>query len=253
MLELCRAVAEEVQAAVAPLVGKGMEREIDLAAEKAAFQGLEDSGLDMLLVSEESGVTLLGEEPEYICQLDPLDGTFNAANAIPAYAFSIAFSRYRRDATLGDIQYGFVRNLVTGECYEAAKGRGARKNGRLLRPSERRVLEEGTYCVYLYGSQLRELGPALMRFNKIRILGCASLELCFVADGGYEGFIDFRGCLRNVDIAAGKLILEEAGGRVTGRHGENLRTGIQDIEATSLVAGANSYLYEELASLLGVK
>jgi myo-inositol-1(or 4)-monophosphatase len=253
MLELCRAIAERVQAAIAPLVGKGREKEIDVAAEKAAFDGLRESGLSMLLVSEESGITLIGEEPEYICQLDPLDGTFNAANAIPAYAFSIAFSRYKKGATLEDIEHAFVKNLVTGESYEASKGKGARKNDQPLEPSEQRVLEEGTYCVYLYGSQLRELSPALERFNKIRILGCASLELCYVASGGYEGFIDLRGCLRNVDIAAGKLIVEEAGGRVTGKHGENLRIGIEDINTTSLVAGANSYLYGELASLLGIK
>jgi len=251
MLDLCKSVAEGVGEAVAPLVGKGDEDGLDAAAERAAFEILKNSGISMLLVSEESGVTLLGDEPEYICVLDPLDGTYNAAMGIPVYAVSIAFSRYREGALLGDLEYAYVENLYTRESYAAVKGGGAEKKGTLIAPSEEHDIARGTYCVYLYGAQLRELAPALERFKKIRILGCASLELCLVAEGVYDGLIDLRGCLRNVDIAAGKLIVEEAGGKVTGHRGTALDVGIEKVNTLSLVVGGNDYILRELTRLLG--
>lgn len=253
MLDLCRSVAEAVKQAVSPLAGKGDEGDLDAAAERAAFNTLRDSGVNMLLVSEESGVTFLGREPEYICVLDPLDGTFNAARGIPVYAVSVAFSRYRKGAGLGDMEYAYVENLYSGESYEAVKGGGAKKDDGQLKPSEERDIEAGTFCVYLYGSQLQELAPALERLNKIRILGCASLELCLVAEGVYDGLMDLRGCLRNVDIAAGKLIVEEAGGRVAGRRGDALDTGIEKVNTLSLVVGGNDYILQELTRLLEIK
>lgn len=253
MLELSRAIAEKVQLSITPLIGKGREDAMDAIAEKTASKMLCESGVPMLVVSEESGVTLLGDEPEYICQLDPLDGTYNAAHGIPAYAFSIAFSRFREKATLEDIEYALVKNLVTGEGYEAAKGKKARLGSEALEPSKQGTVSNGTYCVYLYGTQLGELAPALKKFKKIRTLGCASLELCYVARGDYEGLTDLRGSLRNVDIAAGKLIVEEAGGRVTGKNGEKLNTGIDDIRTVSVIAAGNRYLHEELTKLLRIR
>jgi myo-inositol-1(or 4)-monophosphatase len=250
MLELCRTVAEDIEAAVAPFEGKGREDVIDAAAEEAGFKVLEDSRISMLLVSEESGVTLLGDDPALICLLDPIDGTFNAAAGIPVYATSIAFARYREGAVLGDIEYAFVKNLFTGESYEAVRGKGAWKDGVSLKPSKKQLLEEGTFSVYLYGAQLPNLGPSLKKLNKIRTLGCASLELCLVATGVYEGMIDLRGCMRNIDIAAGKLIVEEAGGKVSGKRGEDLRVGLEDVNTLSLVVGGNDYIHRKLTRLL---
>lgn len=250
MLELSREAAEKVLVSVSPFVGKRDEEALDSVAEEAASKTLTESGVSMLVVSEESGVTRIGEKPEYICQLDPLDGTYNAAHGIPAYAFSIAFSKYTEKATLGDIEFALVKNLVTGENYEAVRSRGARLGGAFLEPSEQRNLSLGTYCVYLYGAQLKSLAPSLEKFGKMRTLGCASLELCYVARGDYEGFIDLRRSLRNVDIAAGKLILEESGGRITNRKGEKLNTGIMDIKKLSVIAAGNRYLHDKLTELL---
>jgi myo-inositol-1(or 4)-monophosphatase len=253
MLDLCRSVAEGVWEAVNHLVGKGDEEKIDAAAEKAAYDILNDSGISMLLVSEESGVTLLGSDPEYICLLDPLDGTYNAAVGIPVYAVSIAFSPYREGAVLEDLRYAYVENLHSREGYSAVLGKGAAKDGEAIRASVGEDIETGTYCVYLYGAQLSRLAPALERFHKIRILGCASLELCMVAEGVYSGLIDLRGCIRNIDVGAGTLIVEEAGGRVSVRGGgEGGAVGILDVKTLSLVAGGNDYIHRELTRLLGV-
>lgn len=250
MIELCREIADKVQTSVASLVGLRREKEIDAKAEKTAMDELLNSGVPLLVVSEESGATFLSKEPEYICLLDPVDGTYNAARGIPSCAFSIAVARYADGATLGEMEAGLVRNLVTGDTYEAERGRGASMNGVPLHPSKERSLGRSTFCVYLYGTQLKELARVLPGLRRIRSLGCASLELCYVADGGFEGFIDLRGTLRNVDIAAGKLIIEEAGGRITGKDREKLNTGIDNIRTISVLAAGNSYLHDELTRLL---
>jgi len=253
LIELCREIADRVGTSVTSLIGKGMEEEIDARAEKTAMGELLKSEVPMLVVSEESGATFLSKEPEYIYLLDPIDGTYNAARGIPPFAFSIAVARYVDGATLGEIEVGLVRNLVTGDTYEAERGRGATMNGTPLHPSEERSLGKSTFCVYLFGTQLKELARVLPYIKRIRSLGCASLELCYVAENGFEGFVDLRGTLRNVDIAAGKLIIEEAGGRITGKDGEKLNTGIDNIRTLSVLAAGNSILHEELIKRLKIR
>lgn len=250
MLDLCRAVADDIQRAISAYAGKNAEKDLDLAAEKAGFKRLEDSEISMLLVSEESGVTLLGDDPEFICLLDPLDGTFNASVGIPVYSTSIAFARYRRGAVLEDVKYAYVRNLSNGESYEAVRNEGSWKNSSSLEPSKRKEVGGGTFCVYLYGTQLQKLRAVLEKMSKIRILGCASIELCYVAEGVYDGLIDLRGCLRNIDIAAGLLILKEAGGGVMVRGKNTMQVGIEEITPLSIVAGGNDYILQRLTSLL---
>lgn len=75
--------------------------------------------------------------------------------------------------------------------------------------------------------------------RRIRLLGSVAIELCYVADGTYDAFLDIRGNLRVVDIAAAKLIVEEAGGIITNEHGKSLNNKLNVIERTSIVAAGN--------------
>lgn len=251
MLEICREIAAEVQTAVKPLIGVARGEKIDAAAEETVLRLLSETEIPMLVVSEESGRVVLGETPEYICVLDPVDGSFNAAHNIPVYSISIAFAKYKPNATLQDVKFGLVKNLATGEVFEAAKGKKSTCDGRNISTSQRGGLTASTLCIYLQ-KNIREI-RLLQKLNGVRALGSIALELCYAARGDYEGLVDLRGCLRNIDVAAGKLILEEAGGVVSDESGKALKTGIHEVNTLSIVASANKKLHKKVLDAIAYR
>jgi myo-inositol-1(or 4)-monophosphatase len=85
----------------------------------------------------------------------------------------------------------------------------------------------------------------------MRILGSVAIELCYVADGTYDAFLDIRGNLRIVDVAAAKLIVEEAAGLVTNEYNQPLNGKLNVIDRTSIIASGNSEVHKELIRLIG--
>lgn len=262
MLELCRKVAEEVQKTIAPIVGtekasavvgSGADGaptlEIDRTAENAAIRVLKGCGHGVLLVSEEAGTIRIGREPEHICVLDPLDGSQNATHGVPLFAVSVAFARYSPNATLRDIKYALVKNLVSGETFEAQLGMGAKRNGKDISTPKTGDISKAALSVYLNGCNPRRLS-ALLKKTKPRALGCVALELCYVASGAYAGLVDLRGKLRNIDIAAAKLVLEEAGGITSNELGKELSVSITSVEKIKLIASWNAKMQGELLKLV---
>ncbi len=265
--ELCNDVAEAIQRAVSGLIGKpeagvtlyigadGTPTEkIDEVAENAALSVLEADGRSMRIVSEELGERIIGSEPEFTLVLDPIDGTFNAVNNIPFFCVPIAIG----SSDLSDIRYGYVKNLVNGDIYTAEKGKGAY----LKTPySETPYLNTGTK---IHASSLSELSklsvisyshrPHAVAINnhnvrRVRVFGCAALELCYIASGIFDAFIDMRSMLRVTDIAAGKLIVEEAGGRVTDGRGKPLSTQLDVKQRVNMVA-SNGAVHDKLLELV---
>ena len=88
--------------------------------------------------------------------------------------------------------------------------------------------------------------------RRIRLLGSVAAELCYVADGTYDAFLDIRGNLRVVDIAAAKLIVEEAGGIVTNEHGNSLNNKLDVTERTSIIAAGNLNVYKDIIDITEV-
>lgn len=239
MHELCRDVADSVEAAVEPLIGesRGAEvlrlgadgtptKRIDESAEEAALEVLENYG-DVRVVSEEAGEITYGE-PERVVALDPLDGTYNASRRIPFYGVSIAVLDGER---VGDAEYAYVRELTSGESFTAERGGGAYVDDVSIEVSGQGDPSEMTVGgVY----NIEGFDPAV--FKRVRLLGCSSLELCYVAAGRLDGFLDMRSRLRVVDFAAGKLMVEEAGGTVTDGSGEDLENAVAVDQRSSVVA-----------------
>lgn len=262
MIETLREVASEVQKVVQPIKGTKESGEfikmgadgmptvkMDDVAEMAAFGVLEKSGIPMVVLSEESGVVRMGESPEYICVLDPVDGTLNAVCGIPFYSISIAIAPYRVDASMNDIELGLVMNLATGDTFEAEKGSGARFNGEKINAKDER-LDESTLCVYMQ-NDTEKLSKLLNVAKRVRSMGSVALELCHVAKGDYHGLVDRRNLLKVTDVAAGKRILEEAGGVVMADgKGNALEPGIMDLKGISIVACSSEKLYKDVAELL---
>ncbi len=253
--ELCNEAAGAIEEAVSGLIGKpeagvtlrigadGTPTEkIDEIAENAALSVLEADGRSMRVVSEELGERIIGKKPEFTFVLDPIDGTFNAVNGIPFFCAPIAVA----GSDLSDIRYGYIKNLVNKDIYTAEKGKGAYLNRRKLHVSSRSLLSEISVLSYSH----RPHAVAINNHNvrRVRVFGCAALELCYVASGVFDAFIDLRGMLRVTDIAAGKLVVEEAGGIVTDGKGQMLSTPLDVRQRVNLVA-SNGSVHDKLLEL----
>lgn len=173
--------------------------------------------------------SILGEEEqnaevteEHLWIVDPLDGTNNFAHRIPHFAVSIAYYRH------GEPRCGVVVNPVRGDWYWATEGGGAFHNGRRLQVDSARELTHSMIgCGFYYdrGSMMEATLAAIHDFFKqnihgIRRFGTAALDFCQVADGLFGAYFEYQ--LQPWDFAAARLILEEAGGRVTDGRGDPL-------------------------------
>ena len=203
-------------------------RKIDAAAEDSILTVLKDDGRSMRLLSEEAGDIFIGErggeygkeaEPEFSVILDPLDGTYNAAFGIPFYSVSIAIAK----PDLSGTSFGYVKNLADGAVYHAESGIGAFLNNDPISPSGNSDIHDLCISVYGYRPYVKRTAGLYKAVRRIRILGSVALELCYVASGRMDAFIDVRRALRLTDVAAGNFIVEEAGGMVTNRLGASLK------------------------------
>jgi myo-inositol-1(or 4)-monophosphatase len=202
--------------------GEGGDRtlEIDALAEEAVFrrlEGLHADGHRFAAVSEERGRVDFGFDPAdpLVVVIDPLDGSRNAKRGLPHFALSLAVAR--GDA-MADVEFGFVHDFGPGEEWIARRGAGASLNGVALDPEvpERRVggrLElvgiESADPRWLRASAESLAGVA----HRLRGVGAIAVSLCQVAGGRLDGMVTLRRS-RAVDVAAGQLIVREAGGFV---------------------------------------
>ncbi len=191
--------------------------EIDAAAEAAVFRGLEAvhaEGHRFTAVSEERGRVEFGGGPLLVV-IDPLDGSKNAKRGLPHHALSFAVAD---GPTMADVAFGYVYDFGAGEEWVAHRGGGALLDGVPLDPSvpERRVGGK----VELLGIEsadprwLRDSADALAEAaHRLRAIGAIAVTLCQVAGGRLDGMVTLRRS-RAVDVAAGQLIVREAGGLV---------------------------------------
>jgi myo-inositol-1(or 4)-monophosphatase len=202
--------------------GEGGDRtlEIDAAAEEAVFRRLAElhaGGARFAAVSEERGRVDFGYDAAapLLVVIDPLDGSKNAKRGLPHHALSLAVAD---GPTMADVALGFVHDFGPGEEWVARRGSGATLNGAPLDPGapERRVggkLEllgiESADPVWVRESADALAGAA----HRLRAVGAIAVSLCQVAAARLDGMVTLRRC-RAVDVAAGQLIVREAGGVV---------------------------------------
>ena len=232
-------------------VGIGASGDRTLLADKAA----EDELMKALLKAK--GTKVLSEEAGFrgdpdgrtLAVVDPLDGSSNFRRGIPFYCTSVAVVE---GGTLDDIYVGVVRDLVNGDVYHAVKGKGAKKNGTLVKASEVTDVSESVLGVDMSrgGEEVVEgLAPLIGRAKRQVHFGANALELCFVADGTTDAFVDLRGSIRITDIAAAYLIATEAGAAITDARGRELRAVFDLEHRLSFVASANRALHKEILRL----
>jgi myo-inositol-1(or 4)-monophosphatase len=267
--EVCQKIIEESHLAVTPMVGTkeagkivkmGADgtptKYIDLVAENKVLEVLEGIERPLILVSEEIGEVKIGDgTSEVMLVVDPLDGTSNAVKNIPAYGISVAVAPILSDLkgplTIQDVQIGVVKNFATGDVYSAIKDEGAFMNNEKLVASSKQDLSQSSLGAYVYRMDMEKIEKLCKTVRRMRILGSIAIELCYVAKGTYDAFVDISDNLRVVDISAAKVILEESGGMVTDQYGQALQGKLNVLEKTSLIAACNSTIHKEIIRLLG--
>jgi myo-inositol-1(or 4)-monophosphatase len=226
-------------------------KKVDLAAESAIVSTLRKYEIAFTLISEESGVVEYGESPsQCYVTVDPIDGTTNLMRGAPFYATSIAVST---EPTLTKVHTALVADLSHGTTYTAQKGCGAYKDDRRIRPSTSTSIEEAVVGIDLNSYRIQKIVPRLTKLmgktNHVRHFGANALELCYVADGTIDAFIDIRGKLRTTDMAAAWLIIGEAGAIMTTPEGKPLGAKLDPAQKVRFIAAANQEIHRRIIGL----
>ena len=218
--------------------------EVDQAAEAAIIETLLTAYPGHGILAEESGSEHGAKDSEFVWIIDPLDGTTNFIHGFPFYCVSIALS------VRGKIEQAVVYDPTRNDIYSASKGRGAYVNDRRLRVGKRTRLQEcliSTGFPYRPGDKLKPylnmLGEVMSQCAGVRRPGAAALDLAHVASGLTDGF--FETGLKPWDVAAGSLLVTEAGGLVGNFTGE-----AEFMDQGECMAG-NPRIYAQLAATLG--
>ncbi|MGI8996624.1 MAG: inositol monophosphatase family protein [Pyrinomonadaceae bacterium] len=188
--------------------------EADLAAEQLIVERIRSYYPRHAILAEEGGAVVReGGQDEHKWIIDPLDGTTNYAHGYPCFCVSIALER------AGEIVVGVIYDPLRDELFAAERGAGATLNGRRIRVSNVEDLNRALLCTgFPYdvrdrGDFARHFTNFIMHAQAVRRDGSAALDLAYVACGRFEGF--WEEGLRPWDVAAGALLIEEAGGRVS--------------------------------------
>jgi len=217
--------------------------EVDQAAEAAIIEILLGAYPQHGILAEESGRQHGAKHSEFIWIIDPLDGTTNFLHGFPVYAVSIAL------AFRGQVQQAVVYDPTRNDLFYASRGRGAFLNDRRLRVSKRTRLSDslvGTGFPFRRGDSFQRyvkmFETVMQNCAGVRRPGAAALDLCYVAAGWYDGF--FETGLNPWDMAAGSLMITEAGGLVGNFTGES------DFLYQREVVAGNPKVYAQLVALL---
>jgi myo-inositol-1(or 4)-monophosphatase len=256
-LALCREAVDDVRRVLAelptradrePVVGAGAGGDettaIDQAAERAVlarFDGVDD----VTFVSEEVG-TIGGGRVHVV--IDPIDGSLNAKRGIGFFSLSVAVAS---GPTMGDVEFGFVHDFGSEEEWTAARGQGARLNGRLLDgdlPKER--IEILSFEATRTASVAEKAAAVVDLAYRLRIMGSLALSLCHLAAGRVDAVCSLKAA-RSVDIAAAQLLVRERGLAIDLFEDPPFDAAPLDVEGRSrVVAAGTPELCQQLAAAL---
>lgn len=233
MIETLKTACLEVRKTVKDLVGTAegntkmgvgaggdISRKIDLIAEKKVIDIIKESGKNPTIIGEECGIIKGNDNDGYII-MDAIDGTTNVTRSIPFNCCSLA---YATDSKMSSVVDAAIIDIARGDLYYASKGKGAFLNGNKISVRKTDSIKEdeiiaGVNISGISQELLHSIGPIISKLNHIRVFGANALELCFVARGYLDMFMDLRDKIRPTDMAAAFLIAKESGGLVLDKAG----------------------------------
>lgn len=214
----------------------------DKASEEVILRLVRERHPDHAILSEEAGWSGI-DDGEYVWIVDPLDGTTNFMHGLPVWAVSIGCLRHRRPLV------GVIAEPITGKVFSAVRGEGAHCGGRRLAVSSKEGLD-GAFLATGFPFKAKDALPLYLdlfeavfrRAQAVRRTGAAAIDLAYTAAGTYDGFFEFK--LSPWDLAAGTVLIEEAGGRISNLDGEN------DFLASGNVLAGTPGTWAELVEVL---
>ena len=215
----------------------------DRRSEKVLFEELSKARPGYGFIMEEGG-TVEGTDPSHTWHIDPLDGTTNFLHGVPLFAISIGLERE------GQIVAGVIYNPATDDMFFAEKGQGAYLNNRRLRVSARRDMAEALVACGIpplgkakdHPRFKAELAAAMAVAGNLRRLGAAALDLAYVAAGRFDAYWERN--MHSWDVAAGAILVREAGGFVSDADGRD------SFLQTNSICGGTEYIHRALLEVL---
>jgi len=256
-LQLFRKIARKAKKAVEesdskevgtnPLGQRSMR--MDMAVEQVVMEELKK--LNCALLSEETGMKEFSRKPKHVFVVDPVDGSENYRRNIPIYALGICVAPY--GGNVSDVTESYIYDLVRGEEFYAAKGRGCWRNGKRVKASGVKEIEESIVSLDFYDKV--EAVPDSVKADLLKMtmdyrrFGPDLLDMAYVASGSLDGFIDVNGTL-SVIHASGPAIMSETC-VVTDESGQKIRAKLVDVkDSLSIVAAGTKELHAQLLKLV---
>ncbi|MFQ6127394.1 MAG: inositol monophosphatase family protein [Thermoplasmata archaeon] len=244
--------AEEVYKTLNSSLRKNFSEEVGLGADGTPTSKIDEIAESVIINKverEDVPLNILSEEADFIDNgsdltlvLDPVDGTFNALLGTPFYAISMAIG----ESCLSNVRYGLVKSLSNGDVCYAEKGKGAFQNGGRIRTAVFDP-EKSLFIVYMGKLASPRSFEIASRARRARSYGAASLEMCMVASGQADlYYVECEAMLRIIDIAAGTLIVREAGGEVLDMEGKELEMKFDITERSNFMAVGDKRVLEVL-------
>lgn len=220
---------------------------LDLVAERAVLESLENHGFNPTIIGEECGV--IEGDSGYLV-MDAIDGTSNAMRGIPFYCCSLAYATQYRLSSVTD---AVVMDLARKDLYTASKGKGAFINGERIEVGRKsggglQKMIVGFNISGMSHEVLDNLSYLFSKFKHARHFGANALELCYLARGFLDAYLDFRNKIRITDMAAAYLIVKEAGANVYAMNGEILDSDFTESTTLSFIAVRDYESYNRIIS-----
>lgn len=225
--------------------GGDISRNIDIIAEKTVLDYFKEINFDCVVLGEECGRVELSDNPKGFVIMDAIDGSANAVRGVPFFCSSLAFATENKLSSVTD---GAVMNLATGEMYWASKGKGAFLGESKIQVHNKEPIYRivGVNISNANKELMEKLGPLFEHHNHTRHFGANALEMALLARGLMDIFIDLRDKIRIQDIAAGYLLVKEAGGLLVDLDLNPLDADLSYETRVSFIAAANKKILDEI-------
>jgi len=226
-------------------VGEDISQNIDIVAEKTVLDYLKKINFNCVVLGEECGRVEINDNPKGYVIMDAIDGTANAVNCIPLFCCSLAFATGNKLSSITD---AVVINLSNGDQYWVSKGKGAFLNETKINVQNK----EKTYKIVGVNTSgaspelLKKLQPIFEHHGPTRHFGTNALEMAYLSRGSMDVLIDLRDKIRVQDMAAGYLLIKEAGGLIVDAYSQPLDSDFGTMTRLSFVAASNQVTLDQI-------
>jgi len=227
--------------------GGDISRNIDIIAEKTVLDYLKEINFECIVLGEECGRVELSDKPKGYIIMDAIDGSANAVRGVPFFCSSLAFATENKLSSITD---GVITDLANGDMYWASKDKGSFFNEKQIKVQQKEPIYKiiGINTSGASTELMKRMYPIFQNHNHTRHFGANALEMALFARGLMDIFIDFRDKIRIQDIAAGYIIVKEAGGLLLDANLNSLDADLSYETRISFIAAANQKILDEIIS-----